>query len=158
MSKPPKQTPIRSTDDEARATARTLLADARHAALATLHEDHPMVTRIAVAMTGAGLLTLVSDLSTHSRAVAADPRVSLLIGEPGRGDPLAHPRITLYAHVENVEKASHRDAYLALQPKAALYFDFGDFRMLRFRIAGADLNGGFGKAYRLTASDLGDPA
>ena len=157
MTETKKQDPIRPTDDDARATARALLDKAEYAALATLKDGHPMVTRIAIAATDAGLLTLVSDLSTHTTALRETPVVSLLIGEPGRGDPLAHPRITLYAHAEQLEKAPHRDAYLARQPKAALYFNFGDFNIIRFRITGADLNGGFGKAYRLTPADLGEP-
>ena len=82
------------------------------------------------------------------------PDVSILIGEPGRGDPLAHPRLTLAARADFVEKAPHRDAYLSAQPKAALYIDFADFHIIRLTPTGADLNGGFGKAYRLEPEDL----
>ncbi len=52
------------------------------------------------------------------------------------------------------ERAQLRRRYLAHHPKAALYVDFADFAFWRFNVSRASLNGGFGKAYALTASDL----
>lgn len=146
--------PIRPTDDDARAQAQALLSAARFGALGTLRDGLPMVSRVALAPTDQGLLTLVSDLTGHTVNMRADARVSLLIGEPGKGDPLAHPRMTIAAEAEFMEKAPHRDAYLAHQPKAALYINFADFNIIRFNVVSVDLNGGFGKAYRLTPEDL----
>ena len=51
-------------------------------------------------------------------------------------------------------KPAFRDQYLKTQPKARLYVDFADFGFVRFRVISGALNGGFGKAYELTASDL----
>ena len=150
----PKTDPIRETDDAARTLARDLIDAARHGALATLRDGRPFVTRVALAPDGADLLTLVSDLSPHTQAMRAAPDVSLLIGEPGKGDPLAHPRITLFGHAVFTDKTRLRDVYLAHQPKAQLYYDFADFHLVRIAVAGAELNGGFGKAYRLTRADI----
>ena len=47
-----------------------------------------------------------------------------------------------------------RAHYLSQRPKATLYIDFGDFRFVRFHVKDALLNGGFGKAFRLTPQDL----
>ena len=146
--------PIRPTDDEARALARGLIAGATHGALGTLRDGRPHVTRIALAADGADLLTLVSDLAPHTRAMRDHPDVSVLLGEPGRGDPLAHPRLTLVARAEFTDKALLRESYLRGQPKAALYIDFADFHIVRLKVSAAELNGGFGKAYRLTRNDL----
>ena len=44
--------------------------------------------------------------------------------------------------------------YLGLYPKAQLYYDFSDFRLVRLSPVAAFLNGGFGKAYHLTPEDL----
>ena len=103
-------------------------------------------------------LALISDLSNHSRALRADPRASLLVGEPGeRGDPLTHPRLTLQARADwadEAERAALTELWLAAHPKAKIYVGLGDFRFVRFRPTGAFLNGGFGKAFRLTAEDL----
>lgn len=153
--------PIRPTDDEARALARRLLAEARIAALAVLDgSGFPFVSRIAIGRDAAGVpLTLVSDLSQHSRALRADPRASLLLGEAGgKGDPLTHPRLTLQARAEATaaeERSGLAARWLEDHPKAKLYIDFADFRFLRFRVEAAFLNGGFGKAFRLTPDELG---
>ena len=149
-----KRDPFRPVDDEARAQAAALLSDARYGALGTLRDGLPVVTRAALAPTRRGLLTLVSDLAAHAQAMRSAPQVSLMIGEPGRGDPLAHPRMTIAATARFVDKAPHRDAYLSCQPKAALYIDFADFNIVHLDIDSAELNGGFGKAYRLTKADL----
>jgi putative heme iron utilization protein len=78
-----------------------------------------------------------------------------MIGEPGKGDPLAHPRLTLAVQAEFIEKADAADQYLADQPKAQLYIGFADFHLVRLVPTQGLLNGGFGKAYRLAPSDLG---
>jgi putative heme iron utilization protein len=155
--------PIRPTDDEARALARGLVDGAAFAALAVLDAGGaPLVTRIGFGTAPDGMpISLVSDLSLHTRAMAADPRVSLLVGEPGdRGDPLTHPRLSLQAQAnllgrDQPDHAALAEAWLARHPKAKLYIGFADFRFARFRVTGAFLNGGFGRAFRLTPEDLG---
>jgi putative heme iron utilization protein len=151
--------PIRPTDDEARALARRLLREARHGALGVIDPDGggPLVSRVAVGWDGFVALVLASTLSLHTRALLADPRCSLLVGEPGiKGDPLTHPRLTLVARAERADKAALRDGWLATHPKAALYIDFADFVMLRLVPVAAHLNGGFGRAYRLAPGDLAE--
>ena len=153
---PDKIDPIRPTDDDARALAASLVRQARHGALGVIAPDTgaPMVTRIACGWLGAPHI-LISDLSLHTPALAANPACSLLIGEPGpKGDPLTHPRLTLQCRAVPADKGLLRAAWLGLHPKSKLYFDFADFRMLRLDVQTAHLNGGFGKAFRLNASDL----
>ncbi len=149
---------IRPTDDEARTLARGLMANARHGALATLRGGAPFATRIAFAPDGATLLTLVSDLAPHTAALRADPRASLLIGDPGKGDPLAHPRMTLQVTAAFIDKSGAAETYLNHQPKARLYIGFADFHMVRLTPTEAFLNGGFAKAYHLSPADLAAPA
>lgn len=148
--------PYNPVTPEARALALSLLEHATFAALATTFEGHPMVTRVGCLwLPGQGMGMLVSDLSDHSQALAADPACALLVGEPGdKGDPLTHPRITLRGNARRIDKAAHRDAWLAARPKSKLYYDFTDFRLLAVPPDDALLNGGFGKAFRLTAADL----
>lgn len=159
----PKQV-IRETDDEAIRLARTLIATARHGALAVMVPDgdgFPGASRVALATDYDGTpVILVSSLSWHTRAIVEEPRCSLLVGEVGKGDPLAHPRISLFLTAKPVERGTPehdriRRRYLARHPKASLYVDFGDFTFFRLAISHASLNGGFGKAYELTAEDLG---
>lgn len=158
--------PIRPTDDAAREMARDLLDRARFAALAVVLADGaPMVTRVAFGRAPDGTpLTLISDLAAHTGALRANPACSLLVGEPGpKGDPLTHPRLTLQASARFTGKgdAGH-DAlaahYLRDHPKAKLYIGFSDFAFALFSVQAGHLNGGFGKAFHLTAADMGLPA
>ncbi|MGB0497424.1 MAG: HugZ family protein [Rubricella sp.] len=156
----PKKDVLRETDGEAVRLARGLIRGARHAALAVLEPEtgFPAVSRvsIATAIDGAPVI-LISRLSGHFGALEADPRCSLLFGEPGKGDPLAHPRVTVTAEARMVsreERPAIRERFLRYQPKAALYADFGDFAFWRLEPQRASLNGGFGKAYALSRDDL----
>lgn len=146
--------PIRPTDDEARTLARSLFQNTKYGSLGTLFDGEPLVTRIALAAQGATLLTLVSDLAPHTRALRTTPRASLLLGEPGKGDPLAHPRLTVQVTAHEADKSDTAAVYLAAQPKAQLYFGFADFHVFRLEPVRAFLNGGFGRAYHLTPGDL----
>ena len=154
--------PIRPTDDQARALARDLMAQARYAALGViLDSGEPLVTRVSFGLTPDGQpISLVSSLAVHTRALQANPACSLLIGEPkDKGDPLTHPRLSLICKVSflhhgdngNAELAAH---YLRDHPKAKLYIDFSDFAFALFSITKAHLNGGFGKAFHLGPADL----
>ncbi|MCB1424816.1 MAG: pyridoxamine 5'-phosphate oxidase family protein [Zhengella sp.] len=154
--------PVRPADDEARALARRLMRAARHGALGVVDPDTggPHVSRVGLAtMVDGTPLILVSSLAGHTAGLAADPRCSLLIGEPGKGDPLAHPRMTMACHARKLDSPGAaadeaRIRYLAANPKAALYVDFGDFSFYALAPRTASLNGGFGRAWRLTARDL----
>jgi putative heme iron utilization protein len=153
---------IRETDAEAIRLAKTLTRTARHGALAVLEPGTgaPLASRVGVATDVDGTpLILVSQLSAHTRSILADPRCSLLVGEPGKGDALAHPRITLACHAVRLEPGTPERAraerrYLSRNPKAKLYVGLGDFSFFRLEVEQASLNGGFGKAYLLTREDL----
>lgn len=157
-----KKDVLRQTDAEAIRLARTLVRSARFGALAFLDPaaGAPGVNRVGVAtdLDGAPLI-LVSMLSAHTPAILADPRCSLLVGVTGKGDPLAHPRITLACNARQLERGGEEQAraerrYLNRNPKANLYVGLGDFSIFRLEPQGASLNAGFGKAYRLEPADL----
>lgn len=157
------KSPIRETSEEARQLGRSLLADAAFGSLATVEPDtgFPHISRIAFALDENGQpVSLMSTLAFHTKALLQNPQCSVLLGEPGKGDPLAHPRISLQAQASQIlhktdEHKTVRARYLEQHTKAALYVDFGDFFFFRFRVQKAYLNGGFGKAFILTAEDLG---
>jgi heme iron utilization protein len=162
MLKPAPSHTIRTTDDEARGLARQLLRTARHASLATLDHQtsYPSASLVSIAtdMDGTPLI-LVSRLSTHTTNLLSDGKASLLVGTPGKGDPLAHPRMTLTVDARIIDRDSSASArmrhrFLARQPKAALYVDFPDFLFIALDVNAISLNGGFGKAYQMVAEDL----
>ncbi|WP_027150938.1 HugZ family protein [Mesorhizobium sp. WSM2561] len=155
-----KKDVIRETDAEAIRLAKTLIRSARFGALAVIEPGtgSPLASRVGVATDIDGTpLILVSMLSAHTGA--SDPRCSLLVGEPGKGDPLAHPRLTLVCRAARLERGSDEHArterrYLNRNPKAKLYAGLGDFSIFRLELERASLNGGFGNAYLLERADL----
>ena len=163
MTEPGKAVLLETTG-EAVALARRLIRTARHGVIATLDpkSGRPIATRVGLATDAAGTpVILVSALAAHTPALRADPRCSLLIGEPGKGDPLAHPRITLHCDAREIERGNPEEAriaarYLAHNPKAELYAGLGDFRYFRLEPLAASLNAGFGKAYALSADEVLD--
>jgi len=158
----PKKDVIRETDAEAIRLAKTLIRSARFGALAVIEPGTgaPLASRVGVAtdIDGAPLI-LISMLSAHTGALIADPRCSLLLGEPGKGDPLAYPRIGLACRARRLERGSDDQIraerrYLNRNPKAKLYAGLGDFSFFRLEPERASLNGGFGKAYLLDRDDF----
>lgn len=163
-----KQNPIRQTDEAARNHARLLLRGAPFGAIAVFDPEtgYPNCSRVLLGTAHDGTpVILVSRLSAHTNALLADPRASLLVGEPGsKGDPLTWPRLTIQCDAEPVPRESEADSairarFVRRHKKAALYAGFADFLFIRLRPLRASLNGGFGRAYMLTEDDLRiDPA
>ena len=137
---------------DAIAEAKRLLRSVRAGALATLDGDHsPFATLVNIATDFDGAPTLLmSGLSAHTRNLDADPRASILLAEGGKGDPLAHARLTVTGNVRRIDAEQERGRlklrFLNRHPKSALYADFGDFAFYRLEIARAHLNGGFARA------------
>lgn len=163
MTQPQKTKDVlRETDAEAVRLARTLIRTARHGAIAVIdpHTGAPLASRVAVASDHDGApLLLVSGLAAHTGGIVADPRCSLLLGDPGKGDAMAHARITIACIAEKIARDDPRHArvewrFLSHTPKAKLYAGLGDFAFYRLEPQGASLNGGFGKAYALTREHL----
>ncbi len=133
---------------------KSLLKQARHGALGTLTgEGAPFSTLVALALDADGVpIIITSHLSGHTGHMERDARMSLLVSAIGKGDPLAHPRVTLTgrAVAAPVGSAAYdrlRARYLAVNPKAELYVDLPGFWFWRLEPLMVALNGGFGKAW-----------
>lgn len=149
-------------DFDPKALAKALLRATRAGTLGTLDRNtgHPFASLVNVAtdLDGAPLI-LTSRLSTHTANLEADGRASILLAETGKGDPLAHPRLTVlgvFAPVarDGADDARVRRRFLARHPKSELYAGFGDFAFWRMTVASAHLNGGFARAADLKAADV----
>lgn len=144
------------------AEAKALLGGATYAALATLEpgSGNPQASRVGLSTLPDGTPILIaSGLTAHGGALEADPRCGLLVGEVGKGDPLAHPRLMLTCRAEAIaagspDAALARARYLATHPKAALYVDLPDFRFYRLAVERGSYNGGFGRAYDIERDTL----
>src|SRR6185295_11220678 len=149
-------------DFDPQALAKTLLRATRAGTLGTLDRNtaHPFgsLVNVATDLDGAPVI-LTSRLSTHTANLEADGRASVLLAQTGKGDPLAHPRLTVLGGFARVERDGADDArvrrrFLARHPKSELYAGFGDFAFWRMTVASAHLNGGFARAADLGAQDV----
>lgn len=139
--------------------AKRLLRTIRAGTLATLQPGGaPFASLVSVATLVDGRpIVLVSELSAHTQHLRADGRCSLLLAQAGKGDPLAHPRLTLTGQAEQLdgeERENARSRFLSRQPKSSLYIDFPDFSFWRMTLDAAHLNGGFARAARFAGADL----
>src|SRR4051812_3656719 len=150
------------TDFDPRAVAKALLRATRSGTLSTLDRNtgYPFASLVNVGTEPDGSpLILVSGLATHTANLEVDGRASLLLAETGKGDALAHPRLTVLGTFAPVDRGSaeHMQArrrFLARHPKSELYADFPDFAFWRMSVVSAHLNGGFARAADLKAAEL----
>jgi heme iron utilization protein len=154
--------PVQPANDEAFALVRQLMT-LGHAALAWVDPDTgtPGISRIAFHRDPeAGLLTLVSGLAPHFRALRDRPDCALMLGEVGdKGDPLTHPRLMIRARArfiapDDPARPAIRDRWLKRYPKATIYIDLADFAFVRLTPTSALLNGGFARAFHVQPEDL----
>ncbi len=151
-----------AADFDAKLIAKALLRTTRAGALGTIdrHSGHPFASLVNVATDADGSpLILISRLSTHTANLEIDGRASLLLADVGRGDPLAHPRLTLlgtFAQIgrEDRQEPRVRRRFLARHPKSELYAGFCDFSFWRLAVVSAHLNAGFGRAADLKAAEV----
>jgi heme iron utilization protein len=148
---------------DAPAAARGLLASATHGALSTLDANGaPHTTLVALALDHDLAPTIItSHLSGHTGHMQRDSRVSLLVAAIGKGDPLAHPRMTLSGGAVPVHtgEASYdrvRRLFLARNPKAQLYVDLPGFWFWRIEPVSVAFNGGFGRAWSGDWAEVSD--
>ena len=149
-------------DFNPRSVAKKLLRTVRAGALATIDRNtgHPFGSLVNIATDSDGSpLILISRLSSHTANLEADGRASVLLAAGGKGDPLAHPRLTVLGRFiqvarDGISQAQLRRRFLARHPKAELYAGFADFALWRMTMESAHLNAGFARAADLAAADI----
>lgn len=151
-------------DPQAAALARSVIRGVDFAALATNAAGEagwPYASLVMVACDhDATPILLMSDLAEHARNIAGDPRVSILFDgtESGGGrsgdTPLDAPRVSVMGRAVRSEEPRHRARYLARNPTAERFADFGDFHMYSLEVTRAHLVQGFGKVRWMQAEAL----
>src|SRR3974390_1786359 len=137
-----------------REVARSVVRAPRSGTLATIDRNggYPFASLVNIATDFDGApLILVSRLATHTANLEVDRRASLLLAEYGKGDALAHPRLTVLGRFAPVERESVDDErirrrFLARHPKSELYAGFGDFAFWGLAVVSAHLNSGLSRA------------
>ncbi len=142
------------------AIVRNLLRRAETAALATTlqrgDDRGPYASLVLVACDQGGApILLLSDLADHSKNIAVDPRVSLLVdGHGPEEEPLTGARASVQGRAAVIVDEALLARFVARHPSAATYAGFGDFRLYRVEPESAHLVAGFGQIHWLGAEDL----
>lgn len=134
---------------------RVLMRNSRSAALSTglsRAAGWPYGSMVTVAIDhDAAVLLLMSELSEHTRNIAADNRACLLFSAPTRHrNPQRGARVSIMGKVRRARKRKHAERFLTMHPEAEMYAGFGDFSFYRMNIERAHWVGGFAKAQWLT--------
>lgn len=143
--------------------SRSLMRGAVKATLATAlpnQEGWPYASLVTVAHShDLSPVLLLSTLSDHTRALAEDPRLSLLYeATEGFSNPQQGPRVTVLGRAEKTEDPVLKARFIARHPRAAMYAGFGDFAFYRVDIDRVHYVGGFAAAHWIPARRLGIPS
>ena len=146
------------------AQLKQLLRERSVAALGTLHAGAPYVSMVpyAIAPDASGLIIHVSSLSSHTKDMRTDPRVSLLVmqEEGGETSALALPRASIQGTALEVATDSpdlpgFRAAYLERFPEASQMFGFADFSLFRIQPESVRFVAGFAQAHTFSGESFG---
>lgn len=141
----------------------SLVTTQRWAAIASIHEDAPLVSMVAYAVEPGlgGLLLFISQLAAHTRALLENPRCSVAVTAPdhGDGDPQLLQRVSLGGRAQVIARddegfAEAAARYVARFPDAQMRFQLGDFVLMRIVIDNARYVGGFARASSFTGDQL----
>src|SRR5215471_16269153 len=136
--------------------ARRLARSCVRAALATSLGGAPYASLVLFAVDlDASPLLLLSELAQHSRNIAFDPRVSLLLdGTEGLADPLTGPRLTLLGHARKTDDRRCLARFVSHHPAGAGYAGFRDFHLYRVAVERGHLVAGFGRIDWIDGADF----
>ena len=143
--------------------ARRYLRHHRSGVLSTLSkkfDGHPFGSSVPfVTDHAAWPLILISRLAEHTKNIAADARVSLLVREAS-ADAQEGARLTLLgtARAAGPEHSALQTRYLNHFPAAQRLFALGDFSLFRVEPLALRYIGGFGAIQWIAACDYAPPA
>ncbi|MBS7542407.1 DUF2470 domain-containing protein [Ancylobacter oerskovii] len=145
---------------DAAAAVKRLLREGRTGALASLDRDgwpYASLVQMATLHDGAPVL-LLSQLARHTRNIAGDRRVSLLIDEQRAGDELQGARASFKGRIFRVEGeeeiAVARRRFLARHADSAGFAGFADFGFYRIELESAHIVAGFGRIAEVPAAEF----
>ena len=135
---------------------RLLARGCTRAVLATSLNGAPYASLVLFAVdVDASPLLLLSDLAQHSRNIAFDPRVSLLLdASEGHLDPLTGPRLTLLGRALANDDPRCLGRFVSHHPPSAGYAGFRDFHLYRVVVERGHLVAGFGRIDWIDGADF----
>jgi putative heme iron utilization protein len=141
---------------EAKGCIDKLVSEYDHAAIATIGERFPLITKAAPIISDGEIYLLLSDLSEHTKNINESKRIAIYFSQvETHRSRLNNPRYTVMGKLYKIPVAKLSDHYqhlLELFDKkdagAKMYGMFGDFNIYRFEQYDQLYNAGYGKAYK----------
>jgi len=144
---------------------KALLEGQPVASLAVLDHGSPAVSLVPFVVQWDPLRfsIVISDLSSHTQALRADPRASLLIHEPPTpGDPRSNhalPRVMVSGKAQflsrkEAQAQGFEALYRAKYEIAEMILGLADFHFCQITPTGGSFIQGFGQAFRLSGPNL----
>jgi len=140
--------------------ARSLLLSEYHGVLSTHSVDqagYPFGSVVPYCLDREGRpLILISTIAQHTKNIAADNRVSLLVSQGEVDDVQAAPRLTWLGDAEKVpeDELAVSERYYRFFPDARGYHKTHDFMFYRINLVRGRYIGGFGKIRWVDAEGL----
>jgi len=141
-----------------------LIRQQRWAGLATVDsKGQPLAAMVAYAYAEdfSAFYIHISKLSQHTRHMLEQPKISLIITEPdkGEGDPQTLVRVSISGGVKAIERDSAtyesvKQTYLKRLPASEQLFSFGDFVLFQLNPQSLRFVGGFAQAHSATVDTL----
>ena len=133
-------------------TVNDILKNYQQAAMGTFAADYPEVTKVTPIVVNNTIYLLLSDLSTHTRNIQLNNRITLYFAMPHvKRTEMNNKRVTLYGTLEALDtdsKLSMLTEFDTRDPGASMYGTFDDFKLYRFTEHDRLYIAGFGQAYK----------
>jgi heme iron utilization protein len=152
-------------DTQNRQHLSQLIRNQQIAALGTLDDKQPVVSMVAYTVAGdfSCFYIHISGLAKHTRHIAQNPRVGLMICEtlkPGQ-DPQTLARVSVTGEARVLvsgsgDYAEVKAGYLKKYPDSEISFGLGDFDLYAIEVEHARFVAGFGKTFNLTVKGMSD--
>jgi len=142
------------------AEVRALMQRCRFGVLSTLSTrpaGFPYGSVVPISQAGDGApLILVSALAQHTKNLLADPRVCLLVMEPGAEDPREEPRAAIAGRAVELdgEAAAFGEAAIEARHDDASFYLSLDFSVWRIDVEEVRYIGGFGQAGWVSGAEV----
>jgi len=152
-------------DKQNRQLLSQLIQAQQIASLGTLDNTQPMVSMVAytVASDFSSFYIHLSGLAKHTKHIAKNPRVGLMICETLQSgqDPQTLARLSISGQARVLASGSDdyvevKAGYLKKYPASEISFGLGDFDLYAIELEQARFVAGFGKTFNLTKQGLAE--
>lgn len=146
-----------TTDEEVDQALIDLTKGGSMATLSTNYMGTPFGTPVPYALDGEGrAIIFLSDLAVHTKNLKKNSNCSIMVLKEDKDDPFNSARVTFVGKIVKVgdkEREAYKKMFLAKQPTAKDFADFGDFNYYYIEIDRVFYVGGFGDIQWIKSAD-----